>query len=223
MDSRTSSLRIRHHSSCSRYDAYVDSVFRSIDPLVHQYNMTGVRLHNEDVTDRPLEYNFDAFIRCTNLRYVTASDPFSISITTSSITSISTLYHILIKFSPVLFISLIPSIILPDPNSRVLSFSVIPPSNTTWIYFDSVANYFVEILFTQEYITLQHLIYESNLFKFSIATTISPNASIFFPSTYHFYLLHFSPAADHMGEYRTQYRKQIDSSSLSWDLISIDE
>ena len=136
----------------------VDSVSRCVDSLVHQHNTTNIRLHTEVVTKRPSAYSFNVFIRCTNPRHVTAANALSFSITTSSITSISTLYHSPIKFSPVFPISLIPSIILPDPNPRIPSFPVIPPLNITWIYFDSVTNYFESILFIQEFNTLQHFI-----------------------------------------------------------------
>ena len=44
----------------------VDSISRYVGPLVHQYNMTTVRLHSEDDTKRPFTYNFDIFARCTN-------------------------------------------------------------------------------------------------------------------------------------------------------------
>ena len=158
----------------------VDSVSRCVDPLVHQYNTTFFGLHIEDVTKYPFAYSFDVFIRCANPRHVSAADTLSLSISIVSITSISTLYHIPIKFSRVFSISLIPSILLPDPNPRVSSFSVIPPSNITWIYFDSVINYFESILFTQEYNTLQYFICELSPLHFSIATTISPNISIYF-------------------------------------------
>ena len=90
-----------------------------------------------------------------------------------------TLYHSSIKFSPVFPTILIPSIILPDTNSRVLFFPVIPPSKIACISFDSVINSFASIVLTQEYNTLKHSIYESNSLCFSITTSISPNASIF--------------------------------------------
>ena len=76
----------------------VDSISRCVDPLVHQYNMTDVRLHSEDVTKRPFAYSYDVFTRCTNPRHITASDALSISITTASITSISALYYSPINF-----------------------------------------------------------------------------------------------------------------------------
>ena len=75
---------------------------------------------------------------------------------------------------------MIHSILLPDTNYRVLSFPVILLSKITWILFDSVIDFFVSILHTKEYNTLQHFICNSNLLYFSIATTISPNASMFF-------------------------------------------
>ena len=55
----------------------------------------------------------------------------------------------------------------------------IPPSHITWI-FDSITNSFASILSTQGYNTLQHFVYESNLLHFSIATTLSPYALIFY-------------------------------------------
>ena len=158
----------------------VDSISRCIDPLVHQYNMTTVLLYNEDITKRPFVFSFDVLIRCVNPRHVTFSKTLSISITIASITSIFTLYHSPIKLFPVFLISLIPSILLLDPKYRVSSFPAIPLSKITWISFDLVINYFAAILFYQEYNTLQHFICESNPLNFSIATTISHNASIFF-------------------------------------------
>ena len=64
----------------------VDSISRCVDPLVHQYNMTTVRLHSDNVTTRPSACTFDVFAGCTNPRHLSASDVLSISITTSSIT-----------------------------------------------------------------------------------------------------------------------------------------
>ena len=93
----------------------VDSVSRCVDPFVHQDNMTVFRLHIEDVTKYPFAYSFDVFIRCVNPHHVLAADTLSLSISTVSITSISTLYHIPIKFFQVFSISLIPSILLSDP------------------------------------------------------------------------------------------------------------
>ena len=98
----------------------VDSISRCVSPLVHQYNMTDVRLHSEDVTQCPFAYSFDVFARCI-----------SISIITASITLISDLYHSPIKFSPVLPITIHPSILLLDHRSRVSSFPFIPPLHIT--------------------------------------------------------------------------------------------
>ena len=39
----------------------VDSISRCVDPLVHQYNMTAIRLHSEDITKHPFAYSFDVF------------------------------------------------------------------------------------------------------------------------------------------------------------------
>ena len=158
----------------------IDNISRCVDPLVHQYNITDVRLHSENITKRPFAYSFNIFTRCTNPRHVTASDALSISITTSSISSISALYHSPIKFSPVFPISIHPSTLLPDHSSHVSSFPIIPPSRITWISFDSVTNYFASILFTQGNNTLQYFICESNSLHFLIATILSPYAFIFY-------------------------------------------
>ena len=148
MDSKTSSLRIRHYSSCSCYDEGRWWCISTCRPLVHQYNTTAARLHIDDVTNRQFSYIFDFLIRCTNPRRVIASDTLSTFITTSSVTSLSVLYHSPIELSPVFPIILIPSIALPDTNYRVLSFPVVPPSNITGISFDSVIYYFASILLT---------------------------------------------------------------------------
>ena len=158
----------------------VNSVSGCVDPLVYQYITTSIHLCTEDVTKRPFTYSFDIFIGCTDLRHVTVADTLSLSITTASVTSISTLYHSPIKFSPVFPINLISPILLLDPNYRVVSFPVISSSNITWISFDSVINSFESISFTQEYNILQHFICESIPLHFSIATTIYSNASIYF-------------------------------------------
>ena len=158
----------------------VDSISRCVDLLVHQYNMTAVRLHSEDGNQYPFVSSFDVFTRCTNPRHVTASDTLAISITTASITSMSTLYHSPIKFSPVFSISIHPSIFLPGHSPRASSFPIISPSHITWLSFDSVINFFASILSTQGYNILQHFICESNQLHFSIATTISPYTFIFY-------------------------------------------
>ena len=46
----------------------LDTVSRCIDTLVHQCNMTAIRLHVEDVTKRPFAYIFDVlFAALTNV------------------------------------------------------------------------------------------------------------------------------------------------------------
>ena len=179
MNSRFSRLRILYHLSCSYYDEgcwWFSSLCRSLcSPIQHHCCSSTCRRCNW----LSICIYFDVFICCTNLRHVKASDALFISITTSSITSISALYHSPIKFFPVFSINLIPSILLPGTNYCVLFFSIVLPSNATWISFDLVIDSFASILLTQEYNTLQHFIYESNLLYFSIATIISPNASIF--------------------------------------------
>ena len=162
----------------------IDNISRCVDPFVHQYNMTAVHLHSEDITKRPFAYSFDIFARCTNPRYVSASDALSISITIASITSIYALYRSPIKFSLVLPINIDPSILLPDHSYRFSSFSVILPSHITWISFDSVINSFVSILSTQGYNPIQHFVCESNPLHFSISTTLSPSVFIFY-TTFH--------------------------------------
>ena len=162
----------------------VDGLARFMDPLVHRYTITASRLYTEDVTERPFAYSYDVFHSCNNPRHVSASDALSLPITTSSITSISALYHSPIKFSPVFPITINPSSLLPGHSSRVSSFPVIPPSSITWISFDSVVNPFSSILSTQGYNTLQHFVCESNPLHFSIASTLSPSALIFY-TTFH--------------------------------------
>ena len=63
------------------------------------------------------------FTRYTNPRHVTASDTLAISITTASITSMSTLYHSPIKFSPVFFYQHTPFHFFTWPQSSCLIFS----------------------------------------------------------------------------------------------------
>ena len=160
----------------------VDSISRCVDPLVHQYNMTAIRLHSEDITKRPFVYGFDVFARCTNPRHISASDALSISITISSITSNSALYHSSIKFSPAFPINIytLPFFYLTTVLVfRISFFPVIPPLHITWISFDSVINYFALILSTQGHITLLHFVCEPNPLHFSIETTFSPYAFIF--------------------------------------------
>ena len=153
----------------------VDGISRYVDPLVRQYNMIVTCLHIDDVTKRPFAYSFDVFISSTNPRHIVSSYVLSISITTESITPNFALYHSPIKFSPVFITSLILSILLPDANSRVLSFPVVPSSKIAWVYFDSVIDSLASILLTLEYSTLQHFICESNILYFSIENTISSN------------------------------------------------
>ena len=110
----------------------IDAVSRYVDPLVYQYNMTAARFHIKDVTERTFAYSFDIFIHRTSPRHVKYSDVLSISITTVSITSIFAIHHSLpIKFPSVFPINTISFILLPDSNSRVLSFPIIPTSNIT--------------------------------------------------------------------------------------------
>ena len=156
----------------------VDGISRYVDPLVRQYNMIATCLHIDDVTKRPFAYSFDVFISSTNPRHVVSSSVLSISITTVSITPNFALSHSPIKFSPVFITSLILSILLPDANSRVLSFPVVSSSKIALVYFDSVIDYLASILLTLEYNTLQHFICESNLIYVSIENTISSNVSI---------------------------------------------
>ena len=158
----------------------VDSISRYVNPLVHQYNMTAIRLHSKDFTKRPFAYCFDVFTRCTNPGHVTASDTLSISITTTSITSFSALYHSPIKFSPVFSISIHFSILLSNHSYHVSSFVIIPSWHITWISFDSIINSFLSILYTQGYNTFQYFICESNPLHFSIANTLSSYSFIFY-------------------------------------------
>ena len=160
----------------------VDIISRCVEPFVHQYNMTDVRRHSENFNQRSFAYSFDVFTRCTNQRHITASNVLAISITTASITSISALYHSPIKLSLVFSIIIHPSILSPDHSSCVSPFPIISPSHITWMYFDSVINSFVSILSTQGYNTIQHFICASNPLHFSIATTLSPYAFIFYIS-----------------------------------------
>ena len=136
----------------------IDSIYRYVDPFVHQYNITTIHIHSKDVSKRPFAYSFDLFTRYTNPPHVTASESLSISITISSTTSISTLYHNPIKISPIFPITIHPSILLPDHSSRVSSFIFVHLLYIIWISFDSVINSSQSILSTQGYNTLQHFI-----------------------------------------------------------------
>ena len=122
MNSIFSRLQILYHSSCSYYDEgcwWFSSLCRSLcSPIQHHCCSSTCRRCNW----LSICIYFDIFICCTNLRHVKASDALFISITTSSITSISALYHIPIKFSPVFTISLIPSIFYLTPILVSYSF-----------------------------------------------------------------------------------------------------
>ena len=104
----------------------IDSVSRYINPLVHQYTITASRLHTEDVTIHPFAYSFDVFIRSNITRHVTASDALSISITTSSIPPIPTLYHTLYNYLPfvtlVLFVLFLIKILNVMPRPLLLPY-----------------------------------------------------------------------------------------------------
>ena len=120
---------------------YVDSISRYVDPLVYQYIITTSRLYTEDVTIRPFAYSFDVFIRCNNIRRVTDSDALSVSITTLSATSIPTLYHSSIKFSPILSTSvqfLLYLLLTLNLASYSLLYSLFPTSLGNYLIQSSI-------------------------------------------------------------------------------------
>ena len=109
----------------------IDGISRYIDHFVHQYLITTSRSYTVDVTYCPFAYVVDVFCRCINPRRVTASDPFSVSLTTSLIGSIVVLYHKPIIFSIVFNSSSILPVYLPNPDLPVLSFPVASLSGIT--------------------------------------------------------------------------------------------
>ena len=127
----------------------VNDVSCFIDPLVHQYTIATSPLHIGNVTIRPFAYSFDVFSRCNNSRHVTASDTLSISITSSSILSLHTLYHTPLNFSTVCNFGSVPIIYHQDTECHVLLIPVAPPTAITWISFDSVINFLAHVLLRQ--------------------------------------------------------------------------
>ena len=119
------------------------------------------------------------FFRSNNPRHVAASDTLSISITTSLIFSIPTLYHTQIKFSTVCTFDSVPTI--PDQNIKchALTVHISLPSVITWISFDSVNNFLATVLLRQNYHDIQHLIYKSDRLSFSFANKIFPDDTIY--------------------------------------------
>ena len=46
------------------------AVSRYIDPLIHKYLVTAFNMRTDDIRLRPLSYNFDVFLHCSNPRHV---------------------------------------------------------------------------------------------------------------------------------------------------------
>ena len=116
---------------------------------------------------------------CSNdICHVIASDTLSISVATSSISSIPTLYYTPTKFATVCTSESVPTIPDQDTECQALNVPVSPPSTITYISFDLVFNYLAPVLLRQKYHDLQHLIYESDRVSFSLAKIISPDTAI---------------------------------------------
>ena len=166
---------------------YADGIYRYIYHLVYQYFITTSRLHLEDVVTRSFVYSFDVFIRCNNPHnplHITLSDTLSISITTSSISSIPTLYCTPINFSTVFNFDFVTNIFNPDPECHVLPFPVASLLEISQISIDSVINSLVSALLRQGYHTIHHFIYESNHLS-SFLQNFWPEASIYLTIFYH--------------------------------------
>ena len=48
----------------------VDTVLRSIDPFIHKHLVTAFNMRTDDIRLRPLSYNFDVSLHCSNPRHV---------------------------------------------------------------------------------------------------------------------------------------------------------
>ena len=150
----------------------IDDISHYVKYLFYQYIITAFRLHSADVVTRLFVYSFDVFICCNNPHHITASDTLSISITTSWIPSILTLYYIKITFSTVFIFDFVLIISHQDPEYHILTFPVTVPLEITWILFDLMINYLALFYFVKGTIPYNILSENPIVFHFSIYLTI---------------------------------------------------
>ena len=76
----------------------VDDISHYVDSLVYHYIITASCLYSKDVVICVFAYCFDVFVRYNTPHHITTSDALSVSVTTSTIHTILTLFRSPIKF-----------------------------------------------------------------------------------------------------------------------------
>ena len=185
MESRTISIWSRCHSPRS----YNDETFRWYLSLCrsfcYYYIITASCFYTEYLIKCSFVYSFDALTYCNHLRDVTPSVQPSVSITKSSVTSITILYHTLIKFSSIFYLNSVLLIYTPDPDYCVSPFPMAPILDITWVLFDSAVNSLALVFLNQGCHSLQHFICESIDLNFSLTNIVSFGNSISFTKFHH--------------------------------------
>ena len=108
------------------------AVSRYIDPLIHKYLVTAFNMRTDDIRLRPLSYNFDVSLHCSNFRHIYDTDLLPEHTTVSTVPTPLVLYHSAVCFS--LSISSINHASVPFSLPSI----VISPGHITLLSFDSI-------------------------------------------------------------------------------------